>query len=144
MYILSSPLKAALSSWWIWWGHMTCGGFAIPFDDLLWHCFCVSSASLRGRLRGKPAMCLFVRNPFIIDPYFKTKGNHQSVYLSCYILVMRLRVTLQRVKWVWKHDRLRNLGIWRHSIRRDVNKKPLGGQFFHGDKAPLGRNPRSL
>lgn len=32
-------------------------------------------------------MCLFVRIPFIMDPYFKTKGNHQSVHLYRYIAV---------------------------------------------------------
>lgn len=31
------------------------------------------------RMGGGAGMCLFVRGPFIIDPYFKTKGNHQSV-----------------------------------------------------------------
>lgn len=39
--------------------------------------------------KGKPGMCLFVRSPFVINPYFKTKANHQSVYLNHYILVRK-------------------------------------------------------
>lgn len=65
---------------------MTCRGFAIPFHD---SCGIVSVSALQASedVWGKPGMCLFVRSPFIIDPYFKIKENHQSVYLNHYILL---------------------------------------------------------
>lgn len=58
---------------------MTCRGFAIPFDG---GCgiVSVSAPGASDDVWGKPGMCLFVRIPFIMDPYFKTKGNHQSVH----------------------------------------------------------------
>jgi len=88
MYIVSTLFKAALSSWWIWWEHTPCRGFAIPFHDC---CGIVSVSALRAfkDIWGKPGMCLFVRSPFIIGSYFKTNANHQSCYLNHYILLSR-------------------------------------------------------
>lgn len=65
---------------------MTGRGFAIPFDG---GCgiVSVSAPGASDDVWGKPGMCLFVRIPFIMDPYFQTKGNHQSVHLHRYIVV---------------------------------------------------------